>query len=434
MNKWRFWIAVAVITLIALGARLGLAISMRPWSADYERLYFGADSEIYHNLGAELATRGGWSEPSQATVTVYAPGYPFFLGLLYRIFGVSISIAVFANCILSVLSCTIIMIAVRLAIGERAALITGAVAALHPHSIRFACMVFSESLFMFLCSLMLLSFALGWRYREAKWSWIWGIVVASLFAALSATTRVALLYFAPLVAVLWYAFTLPSWRLRFLYSGGFLMFFALWLAPWALHNKARYDTYRLSISGEYNFLTMFVAYGMTPDGATARQFKWQLLQEAEERARLQNALTPFEKAPYYLAVAREKMQQHPEILRRAVIEGFMYFWFRATVLGSDERAESVKRDLRTRLYEYYSLLFQSALLLTWLVSVFLWRTLPKVWIVLATVSVIYFSLALGSANYSRYFLQSLPFLLPLAGLCGARLWEVMLQKFKEPAG
>lgn len=430
MSKWKFWIAATAIVIFALGVRFGLAFSMRPWSSDYERLYVGADSKIYHDLGAELATNGHWSEQSHITVTVYAPGYSFFLGLIYWLFGVSISTAVFANCILSALSCLFIIMTVRLGIGERAALIAGVVAALHPHSIRFACMVFGESLFMFLSSLMLFAFALGLHYRETKWSWLWGVIIASLFAALSATTRVALLYFAPLIAMLWYALTLSHWRSALLRWAGFVIVFMLWLSPWALSNKARYDTYRLSISGEYNFLTMFVAYGMTPDGETARQFKWQLLEEAEQRARTANAETPFEKAPYYLAVAREKIQQNPEILRRALVEGFLYFWFRATVLGTDNRAAVVKQDLRTRIYEYYSLLFQGSLFLTWIASLFFWRTLPKVWVALATVSVIYFTLALGNANYSRYFLQALPFLIPLVGLCWANLWETLARRHK----
>lgn len=413
MDTRRFWVVAGLIVLVALGARLGIALSLRPWTPSYERLYVFGDPRVYHELASELATTGSWSEGSRWRVSVFAPGYPVFLSFIYRIFGINIPAAVFINCVLSALSCLLMIVLVRTGIGERAALIAGGLFALHPHGIRFTPLLYSETLFMFLSTCLLTAFVLGERAtKNAKWSWFWGVIVASLFAAATVPTRLGMLYFAPVGALLWYLFTTSHWRLGLVRWAVFLLLFLTWLAPWALHNKSRYDTYRLSVSGEYNFLALFVAGGLSADGESARQLAKELLQEAQRRARADGVQNHFEMAPYYLALAREKIQENPLHFLKASVIGFFNFWFRAIMLGSDERGAHLKQDLKTKIYVYYSWIFQLVLFVAWIVVLFSWRSMPKAWLLLAATSVVYFSLVVGNSGYSRFFLQALPFILP----------------------
>lgn len=419
MPSRQFWTIAVFILVMAIAARVGIALTLRPWTPHYEQSYVYGDPRVFHEIATELAMQGYLSEYSLRSITVFAPGYPVFLSFIYRVFGVNIPVAVFINCLLSGLSCLLMILLVRPSLGEKAALAAGALLAFHPHSIRFAPLLYSETLFIFLSTCLLLAFVLGKHSQEAKQSWFWGVFVASIFAAVTVPTRIGMLYFAPFLGLLWYLLTSSSWRLGLVRWGVFMLLFVVWLSPWAIHNKLRYDTYRLSVSGEYNFLALFVAGALTTDGESARRMAKHLLKEAEQRAREDGTDNPFEMGTYYFALAWEKIQQNPTVFFRASVKGFFNFWFRAIMLGSDERSETIKRDLKTQIYVYYSWVFQLALFTAWIAGLLLWRRLPKVWVALSTVSVLYFALVLGNAAYSRFFMQALPFIIPLAGLLWA---------------
>ncbi|MCS7209339.1 MAG: glycosyltransferase family 39 protein [Fimbriimonadales bacterium] len=434
MSHRKFWVIALVIFAVALGARLAIALSLRPWTPSYEQLYVYGDPRVFHEIATDIAVRGELSEASRWRIAVFAPGYPLFLSFVYRVLGVNIPAAVFLNCLLSALSCLLMMILVKVAIGERAGIVAGGLLALHPHSIRFAPLLYSETLFIFLAVCMLLALALGLRHQETRGAWLWWVLVASLFAAAAVPTRIGMLYFAPIVGLLWYLLTSSSWRLGLARWGVFIALFAVWLSPWAIYNKIHYGTFRLSASGEYNLLALFVASGLASDEEASRSIARQLVQEAQNRAQQEGKRTPFEAAPYYLAVASEKIVENPSRYLRASVEGFFHFWFRATMLGSGERDEAIRQDLKTRIYIYYSWVFQLLLFAAWVAGLLFWRQFPRVWVGLATVSVLYFSLVLGNAAYSRFFLQALPYVIPLASLCWAGWLQAVLQRLSSSGG
>ncbi|MCS7273694.1 MAG: hypothetical protein NZ550_06090 [Fimbriimonadales bacterium] len=254
------------------------------------------------------------------------------------------------------------------------------------------------------------------------------MLVASLFAALTVPNRIGMLYFAPVAGMIWHMLTASSWRLGLIRWVVFMLLFAVWLSPWAIYNKVHYGTFRLSASGEYNLLALFVASGLAPDEEAWRPMTQQLMQEAHQRAPEADRQNPFAIARYYAIVAREKIKEDPIRFLKASAMGFFHFWFRATMLVSRERDKIVKQDPKLRAYIYYSWVFQSALFAAWVAGVLLWRKLPKVWVALSVASVLYFALIVGNAAYSRFFLQALPFVTPLAGLCWASWLQAVLRE------
>lgn len=421
MGKRFWWFATAIVA-VAFIMRVFVVMASHPWSDNYERLYIYADARNYHNLAVELAQKGSWAAEPKVFTAVFAPGYPLFLGFLYKIFGVNVTTALLVNALLSALTCLFLILLTRVSFGDWAGLATGALLALHPHSIRFTAMLYSESLYMFFATCFLMSLVLGQHFSQGCRSWLFGIVLASLAAALAVTTRISMLYFAPLVAVIWYIATRQSWKSAFARVVVFTALFIVWLSPWALYNKGKYGTYRLSASGEFNFLALTVAGSLAPDIDTYHDYKQELLAEAYRQARAAGARNVFEVSPYFLKVAYEKIQERPTVFAAGMVKGFFNLWFRP-IQSRSERAAELTRDLKNLIYIYYSYVFQGILFMSWIAVLLLARRLSPQWVILAGISILYFWIAVGNAAYSRFFLQALPYILPPIGavLAGVRI-------------
>lgn len=407
----RFWWLVAALVMLTFVVRISIVIISRPWSEKYDRLYIYADARDYHELAIELAETGRWSDKAKGRVAVYAPGYPMMLGFLYRLFGVNVTLALFVNVVFSALTCFLLIWLTRVSLGHTAGLIAGIIFALHPHSIRLTAMLYSEPLYMFLAVCFLASLILCQDVSSKRFLGLIGLVSASFWAALAVTTRISMMYLAPLIAAVWFISTRQRWGLALTQIVVFIALFMVWLSPWALHNKREFGTYRLSASGEYNLLALTVAGSLSPDVDTYHDYKKQLLAEARAQAQAAGARNVFEVSPFFLKVAIEKIQERPTAFAMGMLKGFLNLWFRP-ILSRSERAEELTKDLKSAIYIYYSYLFQGLLFVGWCATVLKARHLPTQWIVLAILPVLYIWLAVGNAGYSRFFLQTLPYILP----------------------
>jgi hypothetical protein len=86
-------------------------------------------------------------------------------------------------------------------------------------------------------------------------------------------------------------------------------------------------------------------------------------------------------------------------------------------------AELRESDPKTFYYVVYSYLFQTFLLLTWVASLLAIEKVPISWKVLSAVAFIYFASTVGNAAYSRFFLQALPYIVPVAAASTVVLYE-----------
>ena len=419
----RFWLFTIGIVITAFLIRVGVVIVSRPWSDNYERLYLYADARNYHNLAVELATAGRWSDDSKANVTITAPGWPIFLGFFYKVFGVNITTALFLNAFLSALTCLMLIVLTRAIFEDRAGLIAGALFALHPHSIRFTAMLYSETLYLFLAVCFLMLLVIGQDFRKKPLLRMGSAASASLMAALSVTTRIGMLYFAPLIAAVY--FLLGTRRDR--KSGAvlfafFTVLFIMWLLPWFVYNKREFGAYRISASGEYNLLALTVAGSLAPDIDTYHSYKLSLISEAYERASRAGARNAFEASPYFVEVALEKVRERPVLFAVGMLKGFFNLWFRP-IQSQSERAADLTKDIKNAAYIYYSYIFQAILFLGWCATLLMARRLPSQWVTISVVSVLYFWAVVGNAAYSRFFLQTLPYILPTISATLLLIWR-----------
>jgi 4-amino-4-deoxy-L-arabinose transferase-like glycosyltransferase len=412
MTNSKFWALCGIVLLTALLLRFGAVLAARPWSEQYVRLYLIYDPQVYHDL-AVIFQKDGITEDFRNTVAIYAPGYPILLGIVYKLFGVNLMPPVILNVLLSVITCIVLMVTTRKVFGERTAIIAGLLFALHPHSIRFSTILYSETLFMLIASI----FVLGLLYiQPLNKKWVWGVVNVALVASLGAFSRISMLYFSVLAVLCWIISNKSGWRLALQQFSLFAIIYLIFLSPWMIHNKLHHGTFRLSVSGEYNLLALVVGSAKADDIDTFHVVKNELLKTAYERAKQDGVNNIFEMSRYFLDLAVEEISKDPSRFLLAQIKGMYNFWFRPVQAKSSRVSELLQKNPKIAYYIYYSYVFQSILFLAWIALFFDKGRIPTPWKVLSVVAVIYFAFTIGNAAYSRFFLHALPYILPVAAV------------------
>jgi 4-amino-4-deoxy-L-arabinose transferase-like glycosyltransferase len=412
MTNSKFWALCGIVLLTALLLRFGAVLAARPWSEQYVRLYLIHDPQVYHDL-AVIFQKDGITEDFRNTVAIYAPGYPILLGIVYKLFGVNLMPPVILNVLLSVITCIVLMVTTRKVFGERTAIIAGLLFALHPHSIRFSTILYSETLFMLIASI----FVLGLLYiQPLNKKWVWGVVNVALVASLGAFSRISMLYFSVLAVLCWIISNKSGWRLALQQFSLFAIMYLIFLSPWMIHNKLHHGTFRLSVSGEYNLLALVVGSAKADDLDTFHVVKNELLKTAYERARQDGVDDIFEISRYFLDLAVEEISKEPSRFLLAQIKGLYNFWFRPVQARSSRVAELIENDPKIVYYIYYSHVFHLFLFLAWIALFFDKGRIPTPWKVLSVVAVVYFAFTVGNAAYSRFFLHALPYIIPVAAV------------------
>jgi len=136
----------------------------------------------------EIANGGWWGQGA----FVHAPLYPYFLGLVYSVFGSGIAVALVANALLGALSCVLIVVVGRRYFGPRVALLAGALYALDSMAIFYAGMLATANL---LVPLVLLLVLVAQRAHESRRTLGW--FAAGSVLGVCALGWQALLLFTP---------------------------------------------------------------------------------------------------------------------------------------------------------------------------------------------------------------------------------------------
>lgn len=127
------------------------------------------DAREYHVLGLELQNSWEYINSAGSPVVYWPPGYPYFLGLVYRAFGPSIYAARVVQSVLGALTCLLCyLIAARL-FDRRCAALAAVFAAIYPLTIYTAATLYPAVLqtFLLACVIYLCLWAKG-RIQEAS--------------------------------------------------------------------------------------------------------------------------------------------------------------------------------------------------------------------------------------------------------------------------
>ncbi len=189
------WALASII--ISLGALLRTAHYFQIKANDPYFSLPTVDPRVYHEWAIRLSN-GNWIGTD---VFEMSPGYPYFLGVLYWMFGSGFEVSHIANAVLGSIAVAFIWLLGRIVFGWREALVAATFAALYPMFIYTGGDLLSENLQVTLNAIMLVCLCAG--IKRPRW---WLFLLAGAMLGLSALCRPNVLLFAP-IAVLCIAAT-----------------------------------------------------------------------------------------------------------------------------------------------------------------------------------------------------------------------------------
>ncbi len=221
--------ALGVVLFAALAVRVVWLAYVHPNPLDGR-----FDDTVWYRSSAHFLALGkGYVNPFVGTPTAaWPPGYPVFLGALFKLFGEGAFQTYAANVALALLTVAVVYCLALVLFDRTTALIASAAMALWPGQIYFTSLTLSELLFTFLFTFALLIAVLiprAGRYVNAA-IFAFGFVTVAAFL-----TRGQALLLLPLAVVAWR----PSgvaWRSVVCWGILAAVVVAVALAPWVLRN------------------------------------------------------------------------------------------------------------------------------------------------------------------------------------------------------
>lgn len=228
----RWLIALAAIFFLAFAPRAVVAMRMD------QPPNFNNDAGWYDLFGKQIAAGNGYTLPFGEPTAVWPPGYPIFLGGVYKAFDDSQQAARLANALLGALTAVFAAELGRRLFGFAAGAAAGAVMALLPGHIFFTPLLMSEVLFTALIAGGLL---LGLRARTATSAALSGIV----FGAAMLTRPQGILLVLALIATWWaFGYARGDQRARTLAMIGVMVVAAAAVVtPWSVRNSLRLNAF-----------------------------------------------------------------------------------------------------------------------------------------------------------------------------------------------
>jgi 4-amino-4-deoxy-L-arabinose transferase-like glycosyltransferase len=194
--------AVAAAALVA-------GLLLRLWFARHAPAVSG-DSLVYGGIAKNWMTRGvygfyGNDAGGVSPTLIRLPGYPFFLAVCFRLFGMEHYGAVtYVQVIADLLTCVLAAAVAKRIFGQRAALVTLWVAALCPFTANYAAVPLTETLVLLTIATAFYAM-LRWREAGAAFNgWLW-VIGAALAHSLLLRPEQGLLAVAVLPAMWWSA-------------------------------------------------------------------------------------------------------------------------------------------------------------------------------------------------------------------------------------
>jgi 4-amino-4-deoxy-L-arabinose transferase-like glycosyltransferase len=159
-------VLLAAILLVALAARVAVAVATRSWIFPTQRAFGFEMGDIASSIAAGHGF--SWSGDERLPTAWMPPAYPYLIAGVFRLFGTytpaSALVLESVQTALSVATCALIAVVGRRVVGTPAALAAAALLALYPPAIHFAVQkVWSTTLVAFALALLLWLFL---RLRE----------------------------------------------------------------------------------------------------------------------------------------------------------------------------------------------------------------------------------------------------------------------------
>lgn len=224
--------ALGLLLLTAASARLAWVAFVRPDPADGR-----FDDTVWYRGAAHYVANGdGYVNPFTGTPTAgWPPGYPAFLGAVFKLAGEGVWQTALANIVLSLISVVLVYCIGNVLLERRTALIAAAAMAVWPGQVYFSSLTLSEPLFtaLFLACVLLLVLVPRAGGGRAGLVVLFGVVVG-----LATLTRGQALILLPLAAACWVLAGM-RWGAALRWTALTVLVVGVVLTPWVVRNEQK---------------------------------------------------------------------------------------------------------------------------------------------------------------------------------------------------
>lgn len=186
-----------------------------------------ADAKRYDVLGWNLASGNGFVNETGESELGRGPGYPFFLAVIYKVFGHSYHYARFFQVLFSMCTLLLIFLLAKDAFGKNTAFLSLIIASFYPPFLSYSGILYAETLFTFF--IVLSSYLLLLGIRQKKW-WIYILLGVASGCAVLVRSEFILLFLCFFALTIIYSRENLN---KFIYAA---LIAALVIAPWTIRN------------------------------------------------------------------------------------------------------------------------------------------------------------------------------------------------------
>ncbi|MFI5164153.1 MAG: glycosyltransferase family 39 protein [Bacteroidia bacterium] len=322
------------ILVFSLIIKLTLFFFLQPWKENVvkDRMIV-SDAIMYETLAEDLVTRhsftGSTDKPGMDPNSMYyithqfdslkTPGYPFFLAVIYFIFGIKPYVAVLFQIILSSISLVILFRITNFIFQEKKiSYIVCFLFAIEPHQVYYTFHILSDTLYV---TLLLLT--VSFLFQGLKEKNIFLLFVTAFLSGILALVR-PIAEFLPLIFAGIIIFS--KWgsliqRIKIIFYC--LILYAAVVLPWMMRNQSVYGHFNLCTTGQYTLLMYDAAYTEAsqkklPDTVVMAQFHQQAMDEGYG-----NTTNPFDKSAVYAKFGGEYIKKNIFSCSKKHLEGII---------------------------------------------------------------------------------------------------------------
>jgi 4-amino-4-deoxy-L-arabinose transferase-like glycosyltransferase len=412
-----------IILIFGLSLRLFLFLAIRPWNPIVvEKEIFKGDARGYHQLGISLLKNHQFNYIlNEERESLRTPIYPLMVALLYKLILPEPWVVLLFQVFLDTITCYLYFIFLNSFLSNKVALLGCLMYAIDPYLILFASRLWSESFFILFLILGALSFSkfLNMFSKERN---ILYLVGCGMFIGIATLTKPIAFYLSGIfVVILLSSKTLVKYSYRLLSIAIFLLSFTLVLAPWIIRNTITFGSPRLSTSGGFNLLALYVApMEAIKYNVSIETIRIRLFHEADSLIEAENKntnMTPFKKEFYWEKLAFKYIKENPYQFIKSYIKGVSNSFFVVGVTSFlspfRNQIERVNNNILTRRSKteiVIGILLMTYLIITYSLSLIgaLNAEHNSVFF-LCMLIFIYFIASAGPAGYLRFRLPAIPF-------------------------
>lgn len=401
---------ILIVFVLALVLRAAYVIGFPPRTA-------AGDSYQYDAIGWNIANGAGFSVQPGVPTPERAPGFPFFLSILYSLFGHSLLMAALAQALLGALTCLLLYDMARRLFDERTAMAAAWAACFYPVSVAYTGLLLSETLFTFFFALCLALFIRSEGGEKKSW-----LVMSGAALGLTTLVRATTILFP---AGIFIALLLSGPGRAFRKTALVLLSFVLVILPWTTRNYLRFGVFLPVATGGSLclFYTSRMAEGATMErGLADANVKWKEFEASKEFSLGPDPYITFDRRLKEEGFKKIKNNFHEYVF--VVLKRVPKYWLssHSSVFGVDKPLGEyyARGDYFPIFFRGALLLLHGAIFLLTVLGMFYSRRTFKKWSVFLLI-LLYFNMHALFDLCPRYFVPIFPYMFMFCAAAAFRL-------------